>query len=606
MLRIHKGQPIRLLAALLIFYSQFAEATTFYVRPGGLGASSPDNGGVDCTNYQTDNDAHASGSIVSAIACLAGAGDTVTIRAGTFTETSPAIVPASGAAGNPIIIQGTGATTVWKVINCGADTIGCALQISAKSYIRLTNVSMQDVRGRTQIDVLTNAGAATGIEILNSSFINNGNRGVLDGATDMSRIIYMRGSGGVISPKINNNTFIGNYGANIWCNPCINGQFNDNVATYTLSSQFGPSNGNLFSARFLMQLGGGSNNNEVKRNRMGLSERDSYASSSWSPSAIKLDAGSSGNLFEDNVVYDVNVADAGASYHAFEAESGCNNNIFRHNVLTRSIGEGFTLGSKGTNQNTGNILDGNSMRDVTCGIVVVNADSAVIKNNIVHQGTTNPQSAFFKKQGSNCSSTGNKPCVTNDQWKNNLVYDTNGGNTNYLSVSGSAIGSCQTPNTTYATWVSTVGETNSIGPNQDPKFVSATDLHLQAGSPAIDHGEGGIDMGAFQAVGAPTGSISLLSPNGGELYLVDQTITVGWTSLNLSGNINIELSRNNGGNLETLVSNTANDGTQAIAAPIPTSSNCLVCVSSVNDPSIRDCSDLQFRIGGTLLPILKN
>jgi hypothetical protein len=64
----------------------------------------------------------------------------------------------------------------------------------------------------------------------------------------------------------------------------------------------------------------------------------------------------------------------------------------------------------------------------------------------------------------------------------------------------------------------------------------------------------------------------------------------------VTGNVKIKLSRDGGSTFETLFASTANDGSENWTVTGPTSSNCLVKISSVDDPSINDLSDAAFTI----------
>lgn len=107
-------KKIILAILLLTFWASSAEATTWYVRKGGLDA----NG---CTNAQTDTDKTALLTINAALTCArnaGGAGNTVTVHVGTYVESidsASASFPYGGSWGSPFTLQAyTGETVTIK------------------------------------------------------------------------------------------------------------------------------------------------------------------------------------------------------------------------------------------------------------------------------------------------------------------------------------------------------------------------------------------------------------------------------------------------------------------------------------------------------------
>jgi hypothetical protein len=97
--------------------------------------------------------------------------------------------------------------------------------------------------------------------------------------------------------------------------------------------------------------------------------------------------------------------------------------------------------------------------------------------------------------------------------------------------------------------------------------------------------------------GTPGPTLSLTSPQGGELWAVDSEQTLTWTSSNLTGNMKIELSRNYpSGTWEVLFASTPNDGNESWQVTGPASSSCRIRISSLDDPSVYDISDGNFTI----------
>jgi len=122
---------------------------------------------------------------------------------------------------------------------------------------------------------------------------------------------------------------------------------------------------------------------------------------------------------------------------------------------------------------------------------------------------------------------------------------------------------------------------------------------------AIDLGYNDQDViAAFAVVGINLGggggscSITVTSPNGGEVWQDSTTHNITWTSQNGPANVKIEYSTNGGGSWKNVVTSTANDGTYAWLIPSQSRNrtNCRVRVTSTTDSSCTDMSDASFTI----------
>jgi hypothetical protein len=100
--------------------------------------------------------------------------------------------------------------------------------------------------------------------------------------------------------------------------------------------------------------------------------------------------------------------------------------------------------------------------------------------------------------------------------------------------------------------------------------------------------------GIFQ-ITSPQQTISVLVPNGAEIWAEGSTQDIKWTSQNTSGNVKIELSRNNGSTWETLFASTPDDQQQSWTVTGPASTSCRVRISDV-DGTPSDMSDNTFNI----------
>ena len=93
----------------------------------------------------------------------------------------------------------------------------------------------------------------------------------------------------------------------------------------------------------------------------------------------------------------------------------------------------------------------------------------------------------------------------------------------------------------------------------------------------------------------PAASFTLTSPNGGESWAPGTNKTITWTSSNIAGAVDLELSRDNGASWTVIVANTANDGNQSWTVTGPATTGALVRVRSIYVP-IQDSSNAPFTI----------
>jgi hypothetical protein len=99
--------------------------------------------------------------------------------------------------------------------------------------------------------------------------------------------------------------------------------------------------------------------------------------------------------------------------------------------------------------------------------------------------------------------------------------------------------------------------------------------------------------GPFSITG-PT--ITLGTPNGGQVWLVGRTQLITWRTVGLSGNLDIDLSLDNGSTWNPLFENTPDDGSQAWPVSGAASTSARIRITSRAQPTVTDASDNTFTV----------
>ena len=102
-----------------------------------------------------------------------------------------------------------------------------------------------------------------------------------------------------------------------------------------------------------------------------------------------------------------------------------------------------------------------------------------------------------------------------------------------------------------------------------------------------------VSDGVFAIVNA---TIRVLRPNNGEELRVGRKFNLTWSSVGLTGKVNLELSRDGGSVWAPLFTATDNDGVQEWTVTGPDTDEALLRVSSVDLPGVSDVSDDTFQI----------
>lgn len=121
-------------------------------------------------------------------------------------------------------------------------------------------------------------------------------------------------------------------------------------------------------------------------------------------------------------------------------------------------------------------------------------------------------------------------------------------------------------------------------------------------SSAVNSAISDISNNPFSILFPPT--ITLINPVGGELFSVGFQKTIEWSSINISGNVKIELSRDGGSIYESLFENTANDGSEVWVVTGPITEQARIKITSLTAPSVFDVSVTDFFIRNAAITLL--
>ncbi|MBI5059241.1 hypothetical protein HZB60_05595 [candidate division KSB1 bacterium] len=100
-------------------------------------------------------------------------------------------------------------------------------------------------------------------------------------------------------------------------------------------------------------------------------------------------------------------------------------------------------------------------------------------------------------------------------------------------------------------------------------------------------------------------SVTVSSPNGGEIWIEDEVRTIQWSTIGFTSSVNIHLNRTfPTGNWELLASNTTNDGAFDWTVTFPSSTHARVRVQRSSQTSVADTSDADFTIVSPQITIL--
>ena len=143
------------------------------------------------------------------------------------------------------------------------------------------------------------------------------------------------------------------------------------------------------------------------------------------------------------------------------------------------------------------------------------------------------------------------------------------------------------PGTTSATVTVTVNG-DTLPESDETFFVSLTN----PANATIARGQG---QGTILNDDAVSGSITVVSPNGGENWRRGQTRTIKWKSADVPGPVRIDLARDGVNYTETIAGSTVNDGVDRWTVTGPATQTARIRICSI-DLAACDASDGVFRI----------
>jgi hypothetical protein len=150
-------------------------------------------------------------------------------------------------------------------------------------------------------------------------------------------------------------------------------------------------------------------------------------------------------------------------------------------------------------------------------------------------------------------------------------------------------------------WTTIVGAASNIGSYNWVVPANGTSAALVRVSDATDGNPADVSDGVF-TIQVPN-TVTLIKPNGGEVWLAGGMHEINWTSTGAVNDIKIEYTINDGANWTTVTTSTNNDGSFTWNLPTVESTAARVRVSAVNAPAVFDMSDGVFVI--TANPALK-
>ena len=146
-----------------------------------------------------------------------------------------------------------------------------------------------------------------------------------------------------------------------------------------------------------------------------------------------------------------------------------------------------------------------------------------------------------------------------------------------------------------SSWTTIISSTLSDGSYEWTIPNNASSECLVRISDASDSQISDVSDGVFTIPGPLNPVVTITSPNGGEQWEIDSSMSITWTSQDVD-NVKIEYSINNGSSWNTIISSTSSDGSYDWTIPNEPSSDCLARISDASNVQVSDISDATFSI----------
>jgi len=106
-----------------------------------------------------------------------------------------------------------------------------------------------------------------------------------------------------------------------------------------------------------------------------------------------------------------------------------------------------------------------------------------------------------------------------------------------------------------------------------------------------------IARAVYDYYGGFTGTLTIVLPDGGEIYPSGDSVNIQWTSTGSISQVRIDCSVDGGASWINLVSNTTNDGNETVFLPVADSNSCLISIRDASSFGVADESNSLFTVG---------